>query len=211
MKFLSAPQPADEAKNCRLYMVAWPAGSQWRNPLSEIARPRRWARNSGAGFHMRGFTRGAGAPGDAPNVEGEGLDTARASNGHTGASAPAAGVVALSGLFMASPALSANAGAAPVVPGPAMSQPVRVVISAAQRPDPYNPSTVGNPLAASANALKRAKLTRHIHDVVAASGTVESDVDASDAVVADVSPRAVGRPRRRPEPRGHTRRDRDDG
>jgi serine protease AprX len=94
--------------------------------------------------------------------------------------------------MMASPILSASAGAsAPVVPGPAMSQPVRVVISAAQRPDPYNPSTVGNPLVASLDAGRRATLTHHIHDIVAASGTVESDVDASDAVVADVSPQQL--------------------
>jgi serine protease AprX len=72
-----------------------------------------------------------------------------------------------------------------------MSQPVRVVISAAQRPDQYNPSTVGDPLVAMLNAGKRASLTHRVHDIVAQSGTVESDVDASDAVVADVSPQQL--------------------
>ena len=123
---------------------------------------------------MRGSTRSQNAQGGAPSSRGR-ASTPRGIEWAHNRIGAAAGVVALTGMLMASPVLSGSASAVDTAtrPGPAMSVPVKVVISAAQRPDPYDPSTVGDALAANLGALKRSSLTRRIHQKVAAAGNVE--------------------------------------
>src|SRR4051812_40065063 len=129
-------------------------------------------RRSGAGS-VRGRTH-AGALGGAPSSKGRASLPRGIEWAHNRIGA-AAGVVALTGMLMASPALAGAASAGtPVTPGPAMNKPVTVVISAAQRPDPYDASTIGNDLATIINSLKRQSLTSRIHRKVDAVGDVVS-------------------------------------
>ncbi len=136
---------------------------------------------------MRGQTRAAAAQGGAPASRGARPRPAGIEWAHRRVGA-AAGVITLAGVLMA-PGLAPSAGASAVQPGPAMSAPVRVIVSAAQRPDHYDPSLVGNVLATIGATLQRNATTHTVHQkVTAVAGDVQQDVDAANAVVAEVTP-----------------------
>ncbi len=88
---------------------------------------------------------------------------------------------------MASPILAGNAGAASVLPGPAMSTPIKVIVGAARHPH-YQAGAGDDALAALESTIANATTTAQVHDKVASEGTVEQDIAAADAVVADVAP-----------------------
>jgi serine protease AprX len=101
--------------------------------------------------------------------------------------AVAAGVATLGALLLVSPAL-ADGLVQPVAPA-ASGGSVTVVVTPAQRPDPYDGSQVGNSQADQQDATKRATKTQSVHGRVAAlTGHVDQDLTAVSGVVADVTP-----------------------
>jgi serine protease AprX len=131
--------------------------------------PRRWNRELAVGACKR-----SGSP-DAPR----GIEWARRRV------AVAAGVATVAGMFLVTPAQAGNPG--PGAPG-ARADTVTVVVTSANRPDPYDANTVGDPSADQQNAAKRAIRTQSVHGRVAAYGHVAADLPAVGGVVADVTP-----------------------
>jgi serine protease AprX len=92
------------------------------------------------------------------------------------------GVATLGALFVASPAMAAQMAT------PAPDGQITVVVTPANRPDPYVANEVGNGTADTQNADRRANSTQEVHGRVAQRGDVNRDLPAVGGVVADVTP-----------------------
>jgi serine protease AprX len=102
-----------------------------------------------------------------------------------------AGVATIASLGIAIPAHADDTS--PAVPAvstvsAAASEPVTVLVTPAQRPDPYTSDDVGDASAALVDASQRAATTDAVGDLVADDGVVSSDLPAVSGVVAEVSP-----------------------
>jgi serine protease AprX len=99
-----------------------------------------------------------------------------------------AGVATIASLGIAVPAHADDtAPAVPAVSAEA-SAPVTVLVTPAQRPDPYTSGDVGDAKAALVDASQRAATTDAVGNLVADDGVVSSDLPAVSGVVAQVSP-----------------------
>jgi serine protease AprX len=106
------------------------------------------------------------------------------------------GVATVGGLFLAGPA---SAGAISVQPVPAASESVTVVVTSANRPDPYVAGTVGDGTADLLSSDRRVRRTRSVHGRVDGNGRVTEDLTASSGVVAEVTPEQLAVLRAQPD------------
>ncbi len=99
-----------------------------------------------------------------------------------------AGVATIASLGIAVPAHADDtAPAVPVVSAQA-SAPISVLVTPAQRPDPYTSNDVGDAGAALIDASQRAATTDAVGQLVADDGVASKDLPAVSGVVAQVSP-----------------------
>jgi serine protease AprX len=91
-------------------------------------------------------------------------------------------------MLMAAPGLTSSAGAAPVAPGPAMNDPITVVITPAQNPAPYNGSDWNNKKAQDDNSHARENATKWLHKELEHWGQIKQDLNQSGGVIASVTP-----------------------
>src|ERR1700682_4168475 len=100
-----------------------------------------------------------------------------------------AGMATVGSLFVVAPALADRPS--PVWPDAAAATagPIRVVVTPASRPDPYDGNQVGNPQGDEQNSAKRASTTQSVHArLTALNAHVDTDLAAVSGVVADVTP-----------------------
>src|SRR5438132_7363952 len=110
-----------------------------------------------------------------------------------------AGVATVAAMLVSSPAMAdtlvSAQSAAPAASGPT----VRVVVTPASRPDPYDASKVFDPVADQANADTRAAKTQSVHGRAALNGGVNSDLPAVSGVAVDVTPDQLAALRAQPD------------
>jgi serine protease AprX len=98
-----------------------------------------------------------------------------------------AGVATMSGLLMAVPAHAADSGSALPVVSAASTDPVTVLVTPTDRPDPYDAGNVGDSGADLLSATERAARSEVVSSLVDSQGD-ETALPAVSGVVADVSP-----------------------
>ena len=103
------------------------------------------------------------------------------------------GVATVAAMLVAAPAQ------ADVLAPAASSGTVRVVVTPASRPDPYDASKVFDPVADQANADTRAAKTLSVHGRAALMGGVTSDLPAVSGVAVDVTPDQLAALRAQPD------------
>ncbi len=102
-------------------------------------------------------------------------------------------------MLVASPAV-ADVVVSAQSPVPAVSSgTIRVVVSPASRPDPYDAGQVGDPAADQANTDTRKNKMRSVRGRVALTGRVESDLPAVSGVAVDVTPDQLAALRAQPD------------
>jgi serine protease AprX len=106
--------------------------------------------------------------------------------------------VAVAAMLVAAPAQADVLAPAASVPA-ASSATVRVVVSPATRPDPYDASKVGDPVADQTNADTRAIKTQSVHGRAALTGRVDNDLPAVSGVAVDVTPDQLAALRAQPD------------
>jgi serine protease AprX len=101
----------------------------------------------------------------------------------------AVAIGAVTGLLLASPAMAAPPSTAPIVdPSPGVPT-ATVIVTPANRPDPYNSGAVGNAAADQQDSDRRAARTQSLHGRVALlHARVDRDLPAASGVVAQVTP-----------------------